>query len=93
MNSILPDLIEMIPFETWSPILTAIDGIQAYCKYYNNDIYQAYLEAQEAARHPPQNNDRSQSTIAQCTPSQIESLAIMTDKAPIFNQQNATIRC
>ncbi|MCY6489879.1 HEAT repeat domain-containing protein [Leptolyngbya sp. GGD] len=39
-----------------------IQAIQKNCKYYNHEIYQAYLEAQKDDRQTPQNSDRSNIT-------------------------------
>lgn len=82
---ILPDLLTLLSTKSSGIYaLPTILGIQKNCKYYN--IHQAHLEAQKHDRQTPQNNDRSQSITIQT-----QELTLMTDKAPIFNQQNATI--
>nr|WP_277881516.1 HEAT repeat domain-containing protein [Leptolyngbya sp. FACHB-17] len=64
----------------------AIEMIQSRCKFYNYKVFQSFLKAQKADRQTPQNNESNAITVQT-----IERLTIMTDKAPIFNQQNATI--
>ncbi|MBD1844342.1 HEAT repeat domain-containing protein, partial [Cyanobacteria bacterium FACHB-63] len=63
----LPQLLTLIPTHadvaTGGYVLEVILAIQENCKYYNHEIYQAYLEAQKADRQTPQNNDRSFTTI------------------------------
>jgi HEAT repeat protein len=43
--------------------LLAISGIQSRIKYYNYEVFQAYLEAQESDRQKSQNSDRSSTPI------------------------------
>jgi HEAT repeat protein/energy-coupling factor transporter ATP-binding protein EcfA2 len=63
-----------------------IHSIQNRCQFYNHEIWQADLTAQKADRQTHPNSDPNAITIQT-----LESLTIMTDKAPIFNQQQATI--
>jgi HEAT repeat protein len=68
-------------------LIDAIASIQKCCKFYNYDIFQAYLYSrQKSDRHTHPNGDPNAITLQT-----LESLTIMTDKAPIFNQQHATI--
>jgi uncharacterized protein (UPF0147 family) len=67
-------------------ILEAINSIQANSKFYNYEVWQTHLAAQKADRSNNQNRDPNIITIQT-----LERLTIMTDKAPIFNQQHATI--
>lgn len=64
----------------------AISAIQRNCKFYNYEIFQAHLAAQNNARQPHPNSDCNAITIQT-----LEKLTIMTDKSPIFNQKHATI--
>ncbi|MGG6284724.1 NACHT domain-containing protein [Leptolyngbya sp. AN03gr2] len=82
----LPHLFTLIPTKSGEEVYKVILAIQENCKYYNYEIYQAYLEAQKADRQKSQDSDPTAITVQT-----IERLTIMTDKAPIFNQQNATI--
>lgn len=66
----------------------AISAIQDRCKFYNYEICQAYLAAQHGEKIPSQSNKTIANTITIQT---VEKLTIMSDKAPIFNQQHATI--
>jgi HEAT repeat protein len=63
-----------------------IYAIQNRCQFYNYEIWQAHLIAQKADYQTHPNSDPNAITIQT-----LESLTIMTDKAPIFNQQHATI--
>jgi len=70
-------------------ILTVILAIQKRCRYYNYEIYQPHLEVQKNDRQKSQD---SETMIADTITIQtVERLTIMTNKAPIFNQQQATI--
>jgi HEAT repeat protein/energy-coupling factor transporter ATP-binding protein EcfA2 len=64
----------------------AIHAIQNRCQFYNYEIWQAHLTAQKADHQAKPNSDPNVITIQT-----LERLNIMTDKAPIFNQQHATI--
>jgi hypothetical protein len=64
----------------------AIAAIQNRCKFYNHEIFQAHLAVQQDNRQTHPNSDPDAITIQT-----LERLTIMTDKAPIFNQQHATI--
>jgi energy-coupling factor transporter ATP-binding protein EcfA2 len=75
----------------WDAILKAIASIQSRCGYYNYEIYQAYLEAQKNDRQINQNGNTDTAIADTITIQTIERLIIMTDKGPIFNQENATI--
>ncbi len=44
-------------------LLNILNSLQQYCKYYNYEIYQDYLEAQNLGRQTHQNNDRSSPII------------------------------
>ncbi|WP_017297909.1 HEAT repeat domain-containing protein [Nodosilinea nodulosa] len=66
----------------------AISAIQDRCKFYNYEIWQACLTGQQADSTPSQSDKIIANTITVQT---VEKLTIMSDKAPIFNQQNATI--
>ena len=46
----------------WDKVLKAIASIQSRSQFYNYEIYQAYLEAQNVDRQTPQNRDRSRIT-------------------------------
>jgi HEAT repeat protein len=81
----LPHLLTLIPTDSGQDAHRAILAIQENCKYYNYEIFQDYLKAQ---KHDRQKNETA---IATTMIQQIERITIMTDKAPIFNQQNATI--
>jgi len=65
-------------------LLDTITAIQRRSKLYNHDIYQ------QSRSLPSSQKLEGEIAIARST-IQIERLTIMTDKAPIFNQQNATI--
>ena len=71
-----------------SHFLTAIAAIQKRCKFYNYEIWQASLTDQQDDSSPTQGDKIIANTITIQT---VEKLTIMSDKAPIFNQQNATI--
>jgi len=58
----LPKLLTLLPAPSGENVLFAISGIQAKCKFYNYEIYQAYLEAQTIDRPKSQNSDRSPTT-------------------------------
>jgi HEAT repeat protein len=63
-----------------------IYAIQNRCQFYNYEIWQAHLIAQEG------NHQTHPSSVPNAITIQtVKSLTIMTDKAPIFNQQHATI--
>jgi hypothetical protein len=64
----------------------AISAIQNRCQFYNYEIFQPHLAAQEADHSTSQNSDPNAITIQT-----LEKSTIMTDKSPIFNQQHATI--
>ena len=66
----------------------AISAIQNRYKYYNHEIWQAYLASQQDDNPADQSDGAIANTITIQT---VEKLTIMSDKAPIFNQQNATI--
>jgi HEAT repeats len=82
----LPYLLTLIPTDSGKDAYRAILAIQANCKYYNYEIYQAYLKAEDSDRTSP-NRDRTPTAIA----IQHGEITIMTNQPPIFNQQNATI--
>lgn len=69
-----------------SLITDALLSIQNRCQFYNYEIWKAHLTTQKADRQTHPNSDPNAITIKT-----LESLTIMTDKAPIFNQQHATI--
>jgi len=58
---ILPTLLTLLPTLSGKEAFYAIQGIQANCKYYNYEIFQAALEAQNVDRQT-QNSDRSNIT-------------------------------
>ncbi|MBW4441057.1 MAG: HEAT repeat domain-containing protein [Plectolyngbya sp. WJT66-NPBG17] len=60
---VLPNLLALVHTSSGEDALGAILEIQAYCKYYNYKIFQAYLEAQNADRQTHPNRDRSPTTI------------------------------
>jgi HEAT repeat protein len=62
-----------------------VQGIKENVKFYNHEIWQVHLTAQEADLQTHPNSYPNAITI------QNQSLTIMTNKAPIFNQQHATI--
>ena len=66
----------------------AISAIQNRCKFYNYDIWQTLLAAQQNDSTPSQSDKTIANTITIQT---VEKLTIMSDKAPVFNQQHATI--
>ncbi|NJO76194.1 MAG: HEAT repeat domain-containing protein, partial [Leptolyngbyaceae cyanobacterium RM1_406_9] len=45
--SILPDLFKLLSTQSGEDAFDAIQGIQVNCKFYNYDLYQAYLAAQK----------------------------------------------
>jgi HEAT repeat protein len=55
----LPHLLTLIPTDSGEAAHYVIRAIQENCKYYNYEIYQAYLEAQKNDRQKSQTNDRS----------------------------------
>jgi len=55
----LPELLTLIQAESGQSAIWAIAAIQANCKFYNHEIYQAHLAAQKADRTKSQNRDRS----------------------------------
>ncbi|MBD1872759.1 HEAT repeat domain-containing protein [Nodosilinea sp. FACHB-131] len=69
-------------------LLTAILYIQDRCKFYNYEIWQARLAGQQGDGTSSQSDKTISNTITIKT---VEKLTIMSEKAPIFNQQNATI--
>jgi HEAT repeats len=81
----LPNLLTLLSSAGGEDILNAIRAIQANCKFYDYEIWQAHLTAQKADHQTHPSSDPNAITI------QNQSLTIMTDKAPIFNQQYATI--
>ncbi|MBE9112850.1 HEAT repeat domain-containing protein [Nodosilinea sp. LEGE 07298] len=66
----------------------AISAIQDRCKFYNYEIWQACLTGQQDDGTPSQSDKTIANSITIQT---VEKLTIMSDKAPIFNQQHATI--
>ncbi|MFK0734561.1 MAG: HEAT repeat domain-containing protein [Gloeotrichia echinulata HAB0833] len=79
-------LLTLIRTDSDKEIYHIVLTTQETCKYYNYEIFQAHLAAQKADRQTHPNSDPNAITIQT-----LESLTIMTDKAPIFNQQHATI--
>ncbi len=55
----LPHLLTLIPTASGDDALRVILAIQENCKYYNYEIYQAYLEAQKHDLQTQQKRDRS----------------------------------
>jgi hypothetical protein len=84
----LPNLLTLILTNSGEAAHRVIRAIQENCKFYNYEVFQAHLEAQKLDRQTP---PTSETEIANVTTIQAEKLTLMTDKAPIFNQQNATI--
>jgi HEAT repeat protein len=56
---ILPNLLTLLPSQSGEQAFKAIQAIQANCKYYNYEIFQAHLAAQKADRPSSQTSDRS----------------------------------
>jgi HEAT repeat protein len=82
----LPRFLTLIPEASGEEARYVILAIQENCKYYNYEIFQAHLAAQKTDCQTQPNRDPNAITIQT-----LERLTIMTDKAPIFNQQHATI--
>ncbi len=66
--------------------MLAVAAIQNQCQFYNYEIFQTHLAAQQAERFTNQSSHPNAITIQT-----LERLTIMTDKSPVFNQQHATI--
>lgn len=56
-------LTEFVGSGVFNAILFILSFLHSSCKYYNYEIYQAHLEAQEHDRQTPPNSDRSTTTI------------------------------
>ncbi|OLP20095.1 hypothetical protein BST81_02335 [Leptolyngbya sp. 'hensonii'] len=84
--SYLSYFLTLIPTLSGKQALKVITATQVNCKFYNYEIFQAHLAAQRTERQTHPNGDSNAITIKT-----LESLTIMSDKAPIFNQQHATI--
>ncbi|MBE9139678.1 HEAT repeat domain-containing protein [Nodosilinea sp. LEGE 07088] len=82
----LPHLVRLTPTTAGPHSDLVILEIQGNCKFYNYEIFQTHLAAHEAERQTCPNSDSNAITIQT-----LERLTIMTDQAPIFNQQHATI--
>ncbi|UIE38422.1 HEAT repeat domain-containing protein [Leptodesmis sichuanensis] len=82
----LPHLLTLIPTKSGESAYRVILAIQENCKFYNYGLWQAHLTVQNADRPQSQNSAPNAITIQT-----LERLTIMTGKAPIFNQQHATI--
>jgi HEAT repeat protein/energy-coupling factor transporter ATP-binding protein EcfA2 len=59
----LPHLLTLIPTESGEDAHRVIRAIQENCKYYNYEIYQAYLEAQKHDQSEGQTSDSHPSTV------------------------------
>ncbi len=83
---VAPCLVTLLPSRSSTAINRTILVIQSNCKFYNYEVFQTHLVAQNADRSNSQNRAPNAITIQT-----LERLTIMTDKSPIFNQQHATI--
>jgi hypothetical protein len=81
----LPDLLILLSSGLGEDILRAITAIQAKCKLYNYEIQQENLR--KADRASPESADSNRTTNTY----HVKELTLMSEQAPIFNQQNATI--
>lgn len=84
----LPFLIQIFKKTGKEYLLESISSIQSRCKFYNYEIWQGYIAGQKGDITPSQSDKTIASTIIIQT---VEKLIIVTDKAPIFIQQHATI--
>ncbi len=73
--------------EIWG-VEVAVSVIQERFGFYNYEIWQAHLANQRVDSSASQSDKATANTI---TIQSVEKLTIMSDKAPIFNQQHATI--
>jgi HEAT repeat protein len=78
----LPFLIQILKKTSTEYFLEAILNIQSRCKFYNYEV------SQQGDSASTQNEKEIANTITIQT---VEKLIVMSDKAPIFNQQHATI--
>ncbi|MEP0918795.1 HEAT repeat domain-containing protein [Leptolyngbya sp. DQ-M1] len=80
---LVPQLYQLQLVHQREYVSDAIFAIQEKCEYYDDEVFQNYLEAQKADRQTPQNNDLNAIT------KQTSGTVIMNQ--PVFNQQNANI--
>lgn len=60
---ILPSLLQLIPTQSGEDAFTAIQGIQANCKFYNYDLWQAHVAAQQGDLSTSQRSRSPSTTI------------------------------
>ena len=82
---ILPDLLKLLPTQFGKDAIQVLQSIQIKCEFYNYEIYQAYLEAQEIDRQTPQNNGSFASRS-------VRSIHYHIGQAGIINTGNVTIQ-